>query len=118
MHESRFHGIDLVHSLGSVLKGAIPLLSHEESTLGWCAEGISVTTSNMPLGARVIRLSRAYDDMTEGGLHGHWSTPEEAIQELRRLAPSTIDAPILDAIEAVAERKLEMRILELPQAAQ
>ena len=118
LHESRFHGIDLVHSLGSVLKGAIPLLSHEDSTLGWCSEGISMTSANMPLGARVIRLSRAFDDLTEGGQHGHWSTPEKALQELRRIAPSPIDSPILNAIEAVSEKNLEMKILAMPEAAQ
>lgn len=111
--ESSFQGIDLVHSLGAVLKGAIPLLGHEENAMGWSLAGGPITSSQMPLGARVIRLARAFDDLTEGGLHGHWSTPEEALQELRRFATLPTDAPILDAITSITEKHRDLRVLSL-----
>lgn len=107
--ESRFQGIDLVHSLGSVLRGAIPLLSHEDSSLGWCSEDDALTTANMPMGARIIRLARAFDDLTEGGLQGNWATPTEALKELRRQSASPVDTQILNALETLANTSQEPR---------
>lgn len=111
--ECSFQGIDLVHSLGSVLKGAIPLLTHEDASLGWCSAGGTVTTPNMPMGARIIRLARAYDELTEGGLHGHWSTSAEAFQELRSQAASPTDASVLATLEAVVSKSQGLRVLSM-----
>lgn len=109
--ESSFQGLDLVHSLGTVLKGAIPLLLNPNEN-GDGANG-SLTSDAMPLGAHIIRLVRAYDGLTEGGLSNHWSTPTEALQELRRRNPAAHDAPILEALERVANAKTVIRMMQI-----
>lgn len=81
-----FHGMDLVHSLGSVLKGAIPLLASQ----GEAAYGMSdslqtpATDAGNPLGATIIRVVRAYDALTGGSLNPSWTDPHAALAELDR----------------------------------
>lgn len=111
--EVSFQGIDLVHSLGSVLKGAIPLLSHQEDSVWGSADSGFLTNDTMPLGARIIRVIRTYDDLTESGLHGHWATSAEAFQELKRLCPTHHDTPVLEALARVTERSATVRVAAL-----
>lgn len=62
--EQTIQGMDLVLSLGSVLNGAVPLLLNQEHdlTAGPPASGTD-TISKAPIGARIIRAVRAYDNL-------------------------------------------------------
>jgi response regulator RpfG family c-di-GMP phosphodiesterase len=93
--EHTFHGTDLVCSLGSVLRGALPLLSnHSDQFMSFSPEESS-STATIPFGARIIATVRAYDDLrSQTGM-----SPGEILCEL----PIDVDADhhpaVLHALE-------------------
>src|SRR5262249_30707002 len=79
-----FHGTDLVHSLGSVLTGAFPLvLSKKKSDLTDLEER-SIPLTDVPMGGRIIQTVRAYDTLVHGNHYDSGISPREAIAELRQ----------------------------------
>jgi len=95
-----FSGTDLVHSLGLVLSGALPLLlSQDDAVHGCLVTEESVSSSGLPLGAKIIRTVRAYDALIAGDSDGAPTTPQDAVQELRKDRSSGCDPDVLDAIE-------------------
>ncbi|HVX11341.1 MAG TPA: HD domain-containing phosphohydrolase [Pirellulales bacterium] len=97
LEQHTFRGIDLIHSLGSVLSGASPLLVHQEAA----HEPQSV--SDIPLGTRIIWVVRAYDEMTaEQQQPGrHTLDSKQALDELRRDEDCGFDREVIDALERV-----------------
>ncbi len=110
-NKNTFSGMDLVHSLGSVLSGAVPLLLNQddiehERALGPLESGISV----VPAGAKIIRAVRAYDALMSG-------TPDnvtecDVVQELRKDVPGGYDPEVLDALEHCVTRSAQMEPME------
>jgi hypothetical protein len=107
-----FHGMDLVHSLGTVLRGALPLLVAQDDAARECwTKDREATVRDIPLGAQIIRAVRAYDttivDSSNGG-----SSPDSVLAELRRDSSGDYDPEILDALERVAKRPARAAALE------
>ena len=78
-HDFRFHGTDLVHSLGAVLRGAIPILLNQDPALSGPLDNHA--TNEGPVGARILRVVRAYDVLT-------WVAPASAFLPRRRFTSS------------------------------
>lgn len=101
--QNSFQGGDLVQSLGGVLKGAIPLLLNQDDTMqAWLQTHEPLAAAEIPVGAKIIRLVRAFDQLTEGGVGGQWSSPEEALAELRRDRSLPQDEAVFAALERAA----------------
>lgn len=96
LEEYTFRGIDLIHSLGSVLSGASPLLLQEQGVAD-----DHPSAPEVPLGTRVIWAVRAYDDLTAEQPAKLAMTPAQALDELRRDSHAGYDREVLDAIERV-----------------
>jgi hypothetical protein len=98
---STFRGLDLMMSLGSVLRGAIPLLLCQNQG-GTPMSASGATSLSMPLGTEIIRATRAYYGLV--GLEGRESglSPAEAIQSLRSCNAAKYTSSVLDAMESVA----------------
>jgi len=80
-----FHGIDLVHSLGSVLKGAIPLLaSQHDAVFGMPHLDAPGTLIDAPIGAKIIRVVREYDALTGSSFSQNLIAPKAALAQLDR----------------------------------
>jgi len=95
-----FQGTDLVHSLGGVLRGAIPILLNQENH--WPASALNDhAAADVPIGARIIRAVRAYDDLTEPGVGHQEISPSEAIADMRRDQSAGFDQDVLSALERV-----------------
>jgi hypothetical protein len=98
-----FHGTELVRSLGPALLGAFPLVLNQSGGEPQRRAGDGSTTQ-VPLGARIIRSVRAYDAL----VHSKWglptTTPAEAIKELWRDVEAEHDPMILHALERVVMR--------------
>jgi hypothetical protein len=98
-----FHGTELVQSLGPALLGAFPLVLNQ-SGAGQRASGDAPTTTQVPIGARIIRTVRAYDAL----MHSKWglpdTTPADAIKELWRDVEAEHDPMILHALERAVTR--------------
>jgi len=100
MEQHSFQGMDLVHSLGAVLKGAIPLLANQGDAIFDTAriDGGTVNGDD-PIGARIIRIVRAYDSMTGGGLASDPTDPTDALAELGRDPAFAADSQLRAALE-------------------
>ncbi len=99
-----FSGTELVHSLSTVLSGAMPLLLTQDDAVREClAAERGDSDSGVPLGAKVIRSVRAIDALTSGE-DGPRVLPERAVQELRKDISGGFDPEVLDAIERVLRR--------------
>jgi len=101
-----FAGIELVQSLGSVLEGALPLLvNQDDAARDYLTQANNKTQlGGPPLGARIIRTARAYDDLTAGAGGEPSHAPEQALELLRADAESGYDADVLDALARVGRR--------------
>jgi hypothetical protein len=101
-HDFSFHGTDLVYSLGTVLRGAIPILLSQDAALP--AELAVQMTTEPPIGATILSIARAYSALTLDQADGTVS-PAEAIRELRADRTSAFDVEVLDALERVVEEQ-------------
>ena len=100
-----FLGMDLVHSLGSVLHGAVPLLmSQDDPARDGLAMEDEVECGEIPLGARIIRAVRAYDALTVGDSSEPKSSSARALLELRKGTPSEFDDEVLNALERMVKK--------------
>jgi response regulator RpfG family c-di-GMP phosphodiesterase len=97
-----FQGTDLIHSLGSVLRGAIPIMLNQDSALPSTLEP-GTAAVDVPLGAKVIRAVRSFDALTSNCVGGKKMTSQEAIRELRKDRAADHDPAVLDALEHVVE---------------
>jgi hypothetical protein len=102
--KSTFRGADLIHSLGSVLRDAAPLMLNQDDRIHDCLSGEGESGPvDIPLGAKIIRAVRAYDALITSGEPGQTKlTPIKALNRLRQDAHNPCDAAVLDAIERVA----------------
>jgi HD-GYP domain-containing protein (c-di-GMP phosphodiesterase class II) len=98
-----FHGTELVQSLGPALLGAFPLVLNQSGAERHHSAG-GPSTTQVPIGARIIRTVRAYDAL----MHSKWglpnTTPADAIKELWRDVEAEHDPMILHALERVVTR--------------
>jgi len=101
-----FHGTDLVHSLGSVLRGAIPILLNQDSSMPALTDEDHQSSADIPMGAKVIRAARAYDLLTACRMGSQKLTSEEALRDLRRDRAANHDPAVLDALDSVIQRSM------------
>lgn len=104
-----FLGTDLVHSLGHVLEGALPLLVSQDELLKHCIEPLAQSPDCAPIGAQIIAIARSYDDQMYGNAMGATLTPEQCIAELRK-DPWIKNDAILMALERAVSRSSEMAL--------
>ncbi|MCA9068678.1 MAG: hypothetical protein KDA84_07135 [Planctomycetaceae bacterium] len=96
-----FQGSDLVHSLGSVLTGALPLLIPERGTFELDL-GVGPQKSTLiPFGARIIQTVRAYDSLIAPQDDLPAMNPAEALEELRSDLEVEHHPAVLHALEQI-----------------
>lgn len=93
-----FHGTDLVCSLGSVLRGAIPILLTQDT--GLPADSKDQSAAEAPIGAKILNVARSYEVALQGH-SGNEPAPAEIVRELRADATARYDLDVLDALERV-----------------
>jgi hypothetical protein len=94
-----FHGTELVHSLGSVLTGAFPLILNLNDTAACEVPGLEPASGDPPFGARVIRTVREYDRLLHGDFGELGGMPADVINELRLDAEANHHPAVLHALE-------------------
>lgn len=101
--QSTFQGLDLVLSLGTVLREAIPLiLTQGPNEPDTQATGMSCRSADVPVGARIIRLVRSYVALASEASPEEPASHSAICQRLRREALDPGDQPIIDVLERVA----------------
>ena len=101
-----FQGADLMLSLGSVLSGAVPLLLNQDagSTPVPIADP-GETSFDVPMGAKIIRASRAYCTLTDSTLGIAKYSPAEMVKQLRDDREAEFDPEVLDALERIVSQE-------------
>jgi hypothetical protein len=108
-----FYGAELAHSLGTVLEGALPMLvNQDDGVRDYLADQNKLQLGDVPLGARIIRAVRAYDDLVTGATVESNDTPVDALHKLRTSPFDHYDTNVLDAIERVVRRARHSALLE------
>jgi hypothetical protein len=97
---STFRGLDLMLSLGSVLRGAIPLLLCQNQA-GSSATTSGAASASVPLGADIIRATRAYCDLVNSDSDKSGPAPAEAIRSLRCCNSTAYNPRVLDVLESI-----------------
>ncbi len=93
-------GAELVHSLGSVLRGAVPLLSTQDDGMPGClVGGQELPSIGAPVGARIIQAARGYDALVDSNFGVERGKPDEAVAQLRKDRLGNHDPQVLDALE-------------------
>lgn len=98
--EHTFHGSDLVHSLGGVLTGALPLIMNQRDTLvSSFSEADENALTETPFGARIIEAVTRYDALV------YCDSPvtgDEAINILRADLDAEFHPAVIHAMEQLA----------------
>ena len=98
-HRHTFQGMDLVHSLEPVLSGAVPLLMNQDDAVHDCLAGEEDGQAAIPLGAKIIRAVRAYDELTADEGSGLPLQPREAIAAMRRDSSARYSEQVVRILE-------------------
>jgi hypothetical protein len=109
--QKTFHGSDLVQSLGSVMSGAFPLLLNQTGT------GAEAGRSEVPFGAKIIRVVRAYVDLADDPWETGDVSPQEIVDQLRCDSESDHHPAALHALEEVVGEKQPAHVAEKEPAA-
>lgn len=96
--EHTFHGSDLVQSLGTVLTGALPLLSDDDDGLELeFEEGGATRPLDVPFGVKIIRMVRCYDSLVYR--NADRLSPQKAIDVLKSDPSGDQHPAVLNALE-------------------
>ena len=102
-----FPGLDLVHALGSVLNGAIPLLGGKADAVGGLIDGAGDEVAvEVAMGARHTGGVRALDAWAAGLTRGPAAAtvPMQALHRLRKEYSEEVGEEVLGAVERVVRR--------------
>ena len=99
--QDTFQGSELIHSLSSTLSPDIlPLLATDTDAMyPYHTDDESPTVADIPIGAKIIRTVRTYDDLTQGILGSAPLSPADAIAELRSDTAADHDYETVNALE-------------------
>jgi hypothetical protein len=100
--EHTFHGSDLMHALGGVLTGALPLLESHSGNLDCEGEVRPAPRANSAKASQVIRTVRSYVSLLSQD--ARIAGPRDAIDALRHGADGDHSPAVLNALEQVAVR--------------
>lgn len=104
--QATFNGADLVQSLGAVISGSLPLLCQcEDEVAVGELESTSQNGSNLPLGARIIRTVRRYDELVYGQNSVVTNDPVIVLAEMKAGIHGTPHPEVLRALEEIVVRK-------------
>ena len=95
--EHTFNGTDLVHSLGSVLSGALPLLLNQSRS-----DDVHMA-DEVPIGAKIIRTVRVYCQMLDGDWSHPTTSPQAVLEELRHDPQTDHNLAVLNALQDVVQ---------------
>ena len=116
--QDTFQGSELIQSLSSMLSPDIlPLLASETDAMySYHTDEDGPMVLDIPIGAKIIRTVRAYDDLTQGVLDRSGLSPAEAIAELRSDTAADHDYEIVSALE-YAVFKADLKLVQQAQYA-
>ncbi|MEJ2236860.1 MAG: response regulator [Gemmatimonadales bacterium] len=85
--------------------------SHHEH---WDGTGYpdGLAEADIPIGARIICAAEVYDALTSSRPYQEKRTPEESVEQMRRLSGSVLDPGVMDAVTASVEARRTLVFIE------
>ena len=102
----RHHPVDGANMLSqvSLASGAVPSIHHHHEHFDGSGYPDGLAGDAIPIGARVLAVTDAFDAMTSDRPYGAATPVEEALAELRRCAGSQFDEVVVEAFVRVLGR--------------
>jgi HD-GYP domain-containing protein (c-di-GMP phosphodiesterase class II) len=102
----RHHPVDGANMLSqvSLASGAVPSIHHHHERFDGSGYPDSLAGDAIPIGARVLAVTDAFDAMTSDRPYGAAMRVEDAVAELRRCAGSQFDEVVVEAFARVLGR--------------
>ncbi len=94
-------GTELVSSLGTILRSAIPLIEHHHDHYSAESKQEGSHGEDIPIGARIVAVADAYDAIVTDRPYRRGRTPDEAMQIIRASAGTQFDPNVVSAFEQV-----------------
>jgi len=104
---------EILTSVGTVLKGAIPLIRYYSAH----GEGAGTTEDHQgsPVGARIVAVADAYDQLTTDKPYASGRAPWVAVKEIEKGVAERFDAEVVEGLKSVIAHHLEQdeRVMSL-----
>jgi putative nucleotidyltransferase with HDIG domain len=108
MNEHAAKGARLLASVGNVLKEVVPIvLSHHKSAMGNPGSTNESPQAEVPLGARIVAVTDAFDAMTSDRPYRKGMPPWQALEEIVKNTGKQFDGAVVEAFKRVLEKRLE-----------
>jgi putative nucleotidyltransferase with HDIG domain len=107
MQSHTVHGADLVRSLGTILEGAIPMITHHHDHYSESSKGEGSHGEDIPLGARIISVADAYDAIVTDRPYRRGRTPQEAIAIIQESSGKQFDPDVVEAFERMMNSRAD-----------
>lgn len=100
-------GAELVRSLGTILKGAIPIIMYHHDHYSESSKPEGLHGEGIPIGARVVAVADAYDAIVTDRPYRRGRTPQEAMAIIRESTDRQFDPKVVEAFERVMVKRTE-----------
>ena len=107
INEHTVKGAYLLSSVGSVLKEVVPIVVSHHNYFMKSSEGPSQEMNKVPLGARIVAVTDAFDAMTTDRPYRKGMPPWEALEEVVKNAGKQFDPEVVEAFKRVVREKME-----------
>lgn len=97
------HGASMLSHV-SVAEGAVPLIHHHHENFDGSGYPDGLAGEDIPIGARVLAVTDAFDAMTSDRPYGAAIPVEDAVAELRRCSGTQFDEGVVEAFVRVLGR--------------
>jgi len=100
-------GARLLHSVGGVLKEAIPIVLEHHTSYAQMDKPSGNGSNKTSMGTRIVTLADSFDAMTSDRPYRKGMQPWQAMEELRRCSGEQFDPEVVEVFESVLSHKFE-----------
>jgi putative nucleotidyltransferase with HDIG domain len=100
-------GANILHSVGGVLKEAIPIVLEHHKHYSEMEPSKDSVPSNKSIGVSIVSVADSFDAMVTDRPYRKGMQPWQAMEEIRRCAGEQFDPEVVEVFESVLAHKLE-----------
>jgi HD-GYP domain-containing protein (c-di-GMP phosphodiesterase class II) len=99
--------IEILSSVGTVLKEAVPLIRCHNEMVASTGKG-ALRIEDMPLGARIVAVADTYDELVTDKPYAAGRAPWVAIKEIEKASGTRFDREVVDALKSVIAHRIDV----------
>jgi putative nucleotidyltransferase with HDIG domain len=100
-------GANILHSVGGVLKEAIPIVLEHHKHYSEIEESKDDGSNSRPIGVSIVSVADSFDAMVTDRPYRKGMQPWQAMEEIRRCAGEQFDPEVVEVFESVLSHKVE-----------